>query len=187
MILPYPRVFALFCLTLFTGGVFAQTVTAPTPTEAAHGAVYGVLIWVVAHWVPLLFAAIGTTLLPLAASWLNAQRKIKISQGKSTVLLDIALKFEHLAELAVASSDAKNLVGDIAARASNGELTAADGVALKTDAVQMVKTWASPEGMKQLAAALGTPSKPADPATVDSYIGAHVEVAVDAKNAAAPA
>ncbi len=181
MTYPY-RPAALFCL-LLTGTAFAQ---AGAP-EAAHGVLYAAGMFLLANSVPLLFAAIVATLLPLAFGWIAAQRKIAVSSGKSTVLLDIAEKLAHLAQLAVASSDAKNLVGDLAARAAKGELTAADGVALKTDAMTMVKNWVSPDGLKQIAVALGTPAKPADPSTVDSYIAAHVEHAVDTKNNTAAA
>lgn len=147
----------------------------------AHGALYGVVIYAVAHWLPFLSTLVVVTLLPAAVGWIAAKKKVAVSEGRSTVLLDIAEKVAHLAQLAAAAVDAK-MVPDVAARAAKGELTSADGTALKAEGLSLVKGFLSPEGLKDLATALGTPKAPAAAPVVDAYIEAHIEHAVDVKN-----
>lgn len=174
-------------ILLFPVLSFAQAAADPATPSASHGILYALGMLLLAHLLPIIVSLVLVTAFPAFYVWLKAQRAAAVSAGKSTTLLDIAEKVAHLAQLAVAAADA-NLVPDVAARAAKGELTAGDGAAIKTDAQTMVKNFLSPQGLADLAHALGSAAAPAAPAVVDAYIGAHIENAVDAKNnAAAPA
>lgn len=112
---------------------------------------------------------------PLAALMMKLYNAQALKAGLQNQLL---AKVEHFASVAVAAVDSSPMKDAILAASADGVISAADGAALKSAAINLVKQLLGSEGLDDVKSLLGI----ADPATL---IGASVEKAVDVSSNAA--
>lgn len=173
--------FAFAAALLFPVLAFAQAVVDPLP---APGPVSQFFVSLLPHLLQIVSGLLLAVVFPSIYAWIAAKKAAAVAGSKSAALLNFGDKVAHLSELAVANVDAK-MLPEVAKRAEDGVLDAADKAALRSMGLDELKALLGPDALKEAAAALGTSKAPAPPAVVDQYLVSHNEVAVDAKNALA--